>query len=151
MSSIHLTLKFLGDVTPNKLDRVLAAAEKAIGRETVFSLAGVELGCFPNFKQPRVIWVGVGGDTAQLYQLQAAVERHVAPLGYPSEKRFRPHLTIGRVKTTDKAQKQQIGQIVEAHNTLQIAEWGCQSVTVMESILKPSGAEYHPIAVFELS
>jgi len=95
---MHVTLKFLGEVAPEReaeLGTGLARAA-AGNRAVTVSLGG--LGAFPGFAAPRVIWVGVAPEPA-LELLQHQAEREFAALGFPLEGRpFRPHLTLGRVR-----------------------------------------------------
>ena len=97
--SIHLTLKFLGEIDqtiiPELAESLRLSSESENGLE--FHLGG--LGCFPNYKNPRVIWCGLGGDTDALVRLQQKVEVACAGLGFSFEDRpFHPHLTLGRVQ-----------------------------------------------------
>ncbi len=98
--NIHLTLHFLGDVTPETVDKITKTLGDGISGQTTFSLDLVGLGCFPNVRRPRIVSVGVGGNTEPLVELH----RHVGHLlneatGFTPETRpYAPHLTIGRVK-----------------------------------------------------
>ncbi len=95
--NMHLTLKFLGDVSLNNLDvlRDILRGE-AVDREAmVISLGGV--GAFPKPRQPRVIWVGIEAPP-ELESLQRGIDKQVARLGYARDQRpFSPHITLGRV------------------------------------------------------
>ncbi|RIK15708.1 MAG: hypothetical protein DCC51_14360 [Anaerolineae bacterium] len=63
----------------------------------VMRLGGV--GCFPNARRPRVVWVGLAEEEARLVSLKAALDASLAPLDWtPDDKPFRAHLTLGRVK-----------------------------------------------------
>lgn len=96
--SVHLTLKFLGDVEDAREPELRAALTEAAGhgepRGVTLHTAG--FGVFPDFKRPRVVWAGVTPDPT-LELLQHRVEQVFAPLGFPTDARpFRPHLTLGR-------------------------------------------------------
>lgn len=96
-AGLHLTLQFLGEADPS-IARALVACL------TELPAAGLRLelgepGAFPTVRRPRVLWVGVGGDTAALMHLQALVVAATERLGFTSEPRaFTPHITIGRVR-----------------------------------------------------
>ncbi len=83
----HLTLKFLGSVPAAKVDEVVAAMTRATTDHAPFMLCTTTLGAFPGMQQPRVVWLGVDGELAALGALHYDVERHITPLGYPSELR----------------------------------------------------------------
>ena len=85
-------------------------------------------------------------------RLQAAVERHVAPLGWPTEDRpFSPHLTLGRTaKSADSRVAAAIGQVVEKSVIEQISVQGVTAVTLIQSDLRPTGAVYTPLASVSL-
>ena len=142
---IHLTLKFLGDVPTGDLAAIQAALTDAAANHAPFNLVVEGVGCFPNTQRPRVVWAGVGGDTRTLAQVQAAVEQHVAPLGYPTEKRpFNPHLTLARMqRSADRAALEAVGRTVEGWQARsRIASWEVQAISLMRSQLRPDGAVY---------
>ena len=98
---VHLTLKFLGDTPAARVSEIVAAMRTACTGYGAFDLVVEGRGCFPNFRRPRVVWVAVRDRSQTIGSLQAAIEREVAPLGWPTEERaFTPHLTLGRVSKT---------------------------------------------------
>ena len=98
-NSIHLTLKFLGDIGEERVADVVAAVERVTGRADPFTLRTSGVGGFPNREQARVVWVGLTGDLEALGALQKAVEGALSGLGFPAERRsYFPHLTLGRVR-----------------------------------------------------
>jgi 2'-5' RNA ligase len=107
-----LTLHFLGEVTPAdfiKLDRALKALPLPY---LPFSLNVSNLGCFPNIRRPRVIWVGLLGDTRLLLRLHQEVETLLKDtIGFKPEARpYSPHLTLGRVKPISSRQLAELSQ-----------------------------------------
>jgi 2'-5' RNA ligase len=110
--NLHLTLKFLGDVSAERVPAVGEALGQAVGagerkgetvREAVgpfsFQLGGV--GAFPGAGTPRVVWVGVTQGEERLAELARRVEAALGPLGFPREGRgFSPHLTLGRARSS---------------------------------------------------
>ena len=148
ISSIHLTLKFLGDTPADRVTAIEAAMrEAAVGRAPV-SLSVSGAGCFPDTRKPRVVWAGVGGDLATLYALREAIERTVSALGYPTESRaFSPHLTLGRAQ--QEASRETLGMIGKQVETVEqrtFASWRAERISLMRSDLKPSGAVYTKVA-----
>jgi 2'-5' RNA ligase len=98
-SLMHITLRFLGDTEQKALSAVKNGLDDIGGRFRCFHLQLSTVGCFPNTRRPRVVWVGLQGqlDTAQ--SLKQEIDRFLLPLGWEMEDRsFRPHLTVGRVK-----------------------------------------------------
>ena len=96
---MHLTLRFLGDTPLDRLPAVQAALDAVAAAHVPFDLHLTGVGCFPNPRRPRVVWVGLGGDEAALLALKAALDAALLPLGWPPEdKPFRAHLTLGRVR-----------------------------------------------------
>lgn len=97
--SMHLTLKFLGALVPEKVATVVGALDPVAAAGRPLALATAGLGVFPNLRRARVVWLGVGGGRHHLTALQQAVDAALAPLGWPPEKRsFKGHLTLARAK-----------------------------------------------------
>ncbi len=96
---IHLTLRFLGDTAVTLLPDLATNLDRLAQQHPPFDLRLHELGCFPNRKRPRVIWVGLAGDTKTLLSLKSGLDERLVPLGWAREGRpYRAHLTLGRVK-----------------------------------------------------
>lgn len=141
---IHLTLKFLGDTPLPVVEQVKAALARAAAEARPFSFTLGGLGCFPNARQPRVVWVGVHEPSGALAQLHRAIEAHVAPLGFPTEKRpFNPHLSLGRVQQhASRADVRQIGDAVVSRDVGTLGEMAPVAVSYIKSDLRPGGAVY---------
>jgi 2'-5' RNA ligase len=141
--NMHLTLKFLGDVSPSNVElltQVLRAeAESAHG----FDLRIGGLGSFPNLRRPRVLYIGIQAP-AGLEALQRGVESASRRLGYESDERpFSPHLTLGRVRQDASASDQQkIRQALENIHIDSLGTARVDSVHLFKSDLKPSGSVY---------
>jgi 2'-5' RNA ligase len=110
------------------------------------------LGCFPNPRRPRIVWVGVKDPTGWLEVLQDAVEEAMTHFGYEREKRkFKPHLTIGRVnRRTSRDDAAQVGQAVTGATVGLLGEIPVDSFGLIRSVLKPTGAEYTTLKEFHL-
>ena len=146
--SIHLTLKFLGQVPSDQLDLITSSLKAAAALHAVFPLEVSGAGCFPNLHRPRVVWVGVVEQGHRLTSLQRAVENAISPLGYPSEQRdFTPHLTLGRLASdVRQLDQKKIGEVVQAADVGVLGRWDVKHVALIKSDLKPSGAEYTILA-----
>ncbi len=141
---IHLTLKFLGDTPQAKLDEIQNALAMAARDVCAFAFTVGGVGCFPSTRRPRVLGVGLQAPTGALVRLGDAVEDHVAPLGFPTEKRrFHPHLTLGRVQRhASKSEVLEIGEVVATSAVGTIHEMCATSVSFIKSDLRPTGAVY---------
>lgn len=141
---IHLTLKFLGDAPVAQRKDLETALARVAEQHTVFDLATGTLGCFPNVKRPRVVWISVSQNLAALHALRDAVEDAISPLGYPTENRpFSPHLTLGRVHREARHEDvTQTGALIEKSTPGGSVRWRVDGVSLMRSELKPSGAVY---------
>ncbi|MGA7854896.1 MAG: RNA 2',3'-cyclic phosphodiesterase [Candidatus Acidiferrales bacterium] len=141
--SMHLTLKFLGNTASEKLDAIRVALAKIHSPQAV-ELHFHALGFFPDEFKPRVIWAGVAA-SANLFELAAAIEQTLEPLGFPCESRtFVPHLTLARINSP-----KGIENLVRAANALKSYDFGSARESefhLFESVLKRSGAEYKKLA-----
>ena len=138
---IHLTLKFLGDVAPDRLRSVQDSLRVAVSGAKPFPLGVQGLGVFPNSRRPTVLWAGCELAPA-LELIQDSLERELDRIGFPIEGRpFRPHLTIGRVKHGVRpATLAGLGGMLEGIDLH--AEALVTSVDLMESHLGRSGPRY---------
>jgi 2'-5' RNA ligase len=82
-------------------------------------------------------------ESGTLARLQEAIEREVAPLGFPTEKRgFSPHLTLGRVKRASTGERRRLGELIRGTEIGSLGQMTARAVSLMRSDLKPSGAVY---------
>jgi len=141
--NMHLTLKFLGDVSVKNLDQIKAILAAEAELHSAFDIHVGGLGAFPSMRRPRVIWVGVQAPDV-LGQLQHEVDTQTARLGYPQEERqFSPHLTLGRVKRN--ASTDETGKIAKALSDTKVGELGTARIAevhLYRSDLNPQGAVY---------
>ena len=145
--NIHLTLKFLGDINLDDVDRISDALSGAAAGISSLTLSVRGIGVFPGIKRPRVIWVGLGGDVQELRDLQSGLEAGLDAIGFPKENRaFKAHLTIGRIKQAVKPDV--IRQMMRQYSSLSTEEFSCRQVILFKSDLKPSGAVYTPLKNF---
>ncbi|HEY3311968.1 MAG TPA: RNA 2',3'-cyclic phosphodiesterase [Anaerolineales bacterium] len=142
----HLTLKFLGELSPANMELLTQALENECSLQVPFEISVRGVGCFPNSHRPRVIWVGLNSPP-DLERLQHRVEAAAARLGYaPEERPFSAHLTIGRVR--EQASQDEMKKIEAALAGLKIGELGrftASTVTLFKSELQPSGPHYTPL------
>ena len=150
--SIHLTLKFLGNITSPRIEEIKKAMEQASQGIPPFQLKFEGMGVFPNLNRVQVIWVGLGGDVDKLSQLQQRVENDLAPLGFPPEKRaFTPHLTLARLRDPLSPDEQQkLGQLIASTRFDETKPFSVDSLHLMRSQLTPQGAIYSRTCSVEL-
>ena len=149
---IHLTLKFLGDTPTDKVPQIKQALAAVARNAPACTFTVGELGCFPNPRRPRVVWVGVQEPTGRLAVLQDAIEEVMAPFGYKPEGRgFKPHLTLGRVgRKARRDEAARVGEVVASTDVGQLAEVVADRFELIRSVLKPTGAEYTALEEFHL-
>jgi len=147
--NIHLTLKFLGEVEEQLLAQVERACVEAAQTAAPFSLSLSGTGAFPGAKQPRVLWVGLTGGIEEARRLQSQLDERLSSIGFEKEERpFRPHLTIGRVKSP----KGIPGLISRAEAyRLPALTFIARELVVIRSQLHPAGARYTPLVRAPLS
>jgi 2'-5' RNA ligase len=139
--SIHLTLKFLGNIHPAQVEDIALAVAQEIRDEPPITLGAAGLGAFPSRRKPRVIWIGMEGEVQRLNGIQARVENALEPLGFVREKRaFRPHLTIGRVK--DRRRLQALSDAMATLDMKPFNSFDADEIILYKSDLRPTGAIY---------
>ena len=134
---IHLTLQFLGNISPADLEVIQARLQDVM---KPLHLRAHGLGGFPSLRNPRVIWVGLTGDIDQLKSVQAAVE---TATGRSEERKFHPHLTIGRVR-----EGRHLNVTLDPWKDHDFGEWDIRELLLMQSKLSPKGATHSVIARF---
>ena len=143
--NLHVTLKFIGHTDPGKLDSIRAALSLVRSPQEV-RLHFRNIGFFPNANRPRVIWGGMQV-SENLAPLAQAVDQQMATLGFPAEERaFTPHLTLARLDPPGIASE--LRTLIESHAASSFGELHSSEFHLIESKLKPSGAEYTTLQSF---
>lgn len=144
----HLTLRFLGD-TDVALDALEQAARKAAVGLSPFDLELGGVGCFPNLRQSRVLWVGAYDANDVAARWIAAIEPALELLGFPREsRRFSLHLTLARSKSPEGAAA--IRRVIESSPPFEPRVVRVAQIVVYESVLSPTGATYAAQRIIEL-
>ncbi len=151
-NSIHLTLKFLGDIDRDRVGEIIGATEEAVRGTSPFRLKVKDTGVFPNIKRAQVAWVGFSGDVDRLLQLQQRLESGLESLGFAPESRaFTPHLTLARLhQRATPDERQRFGHLVtdtrfEAATTIDVV-----AISLMQSQLTGEGAIYSRLGLVGL-
>ena len=147
IEGMHLTLKFLGDITQAQVAPILTALRASLSDQPSFPVQAIGLGAFPNLRRPKVLWVGLHGQG--LVGLQERVESALVTLDFPREERdFTPHLTLGRVRSL--RGWEQVLAVVRKHEQSQFGESAVDHVTLYQSTLRPDGAVYSSLGTVPL-
>jgi 2'-5' RNA ligase len=138
---LHLTLKFLGDADESRVAALVEAADQVAARHRPFEMKLAGVGAFPNFRRPRVVWMGVGSES-RLELLHHDVEIAAADAGYEVEGRpFRPHITLARVR--DPLSTDQARALARAARTIAFsAITPVDRLTLFDSATAGPGAHY---------
>ncbi len=150
VGNIHLTLRFLGDIGDVQLARARSAELPPFHP---FTLAARGLGAFPLMRAPRVLWAGVAGasqtDTDRLLHLQQQTERWARALGLPpEERRYRPHITLGRVQRASDGLQEVTDEMITRECDSPFCRIG--ELLLMKSTPAPGGSIYETVGRWEL-
>lgn len=146
--NLHLTLKFLGRTPEVSLPVIKELLSNIVLSYEPFYIKICSAGVFPNRKYPRVIWVGIK-DLEILKRLRGDIEDSMVLLNYQKENReFSPHLTIGRVRS-----QKGVADMIRGLDNFKERDFGgmeVNSIKLMKSELKPTGAQYYCLAEIPL-
>lgn len=138
--NLHITLKFLGATDETLVPKIGEKLREATSVHSPFSITLRGTGVFPNERHPRVVWIAIE-DSEQLLALQADVERAMKALGFEAEdKRFEPHLTIGRLRS--ERYKDALLKEIALMGRQEFGIINVNSISLMQSRLSPKGSDY---------
>ena len=146
---LHITLKFLGETDGAMVSKLVTRLEDCGGDHRELKLRLFRPGVFPSRSRPRVLWIGVDGDTDRLAEIHNDIETVCEEFGIERDKRrFKPHLTIGRVRHGGADPT-----LVERHLKAEVepVEFNVSAIVVYESRLHPTGSVYSVIGRAALS
>ena len=145
---LHLTLKFLGEISAEKLPLIINSVENAAIEIEPFSLAVECAGAFPPRGAARILWLGVKDESQNLSAIQKRLETELERIGFERERRdFKPHLTIARLKEPAKARN-----LTDLHLKTEFPKtvFEVPEIVVYKSDLRPTGSVYTPLAKISL-
>ena len=141
---IHLTLRFLGDMGPEKAEELKKILAETAAGSNPFELTMKDIGAFPGLSSPRVIWAGVGLGAAESTRIAEAIETKLQTIGIPKEeRRFHPHMTLGRVRSPKNCEK--LRGIIETIKFEAGSKINVDHLTLFRSRLTPQGSIYTPL------
>lgn len=148
--NMHLTLKFFGAISSEKIGQASQIIEPIVACCQPFSISIFGLGCFPSRHRPRVIWLGINRGNKEIALLQKQIEEKLLAAGFPAEERaFTPHLTMGRVRSGRNLSELQ--PLLVAKQNWQVGAFGVREIVLFKSELKPTGAIYTRLRAFPFS
>jgi 2'-5' RNA ligase len=144
--NIHLTLKFLGDVDDNDIPKVCGVITEAAAGLKPFDVRIAGLGAFPPHGAPRIVWVGITDQTEPLIALAEDLDRRIAEtIGIrPEHRKFHPHLTLGRVKSTRGTDR--LIEAMQALEPVDLGLFGVDALALFMSKLHSQGSIYTRMA-----
>ncbi|NLY04503.1 RNA 2',3'-cyclic phosphodiesterase [Candidatus Sordicultor fermentans] len=156
IQNLHITLKFLGEINADTVALMEYPLRELAGQTTSFRVSLTNLGAFPSFKEPRVVWMGIGEGATELSNLAQGIETalknvpasfHNREIPQKTNEKFLPHLTIGRRsrKEAFKVDPSIFNKRWECENRINV-----ESFYLIESILRPNGPLYIPRQEFLL-
>jgi RNA 2',3'-cyclic 3'-phosphodiesterase len=141
---LHVTLKFIGEIEPGRVEDLKRAGERAVEGTGPFDLSVEGAGSFPPRGNPRVLWLGIRDDSGRLAFMQHALEAACADTGFAREQRaFKPHLTLARLRAPQGA-----AELAAVHREACFEPQGFRVawLILMRSELGPGGSRYTPLA-----
>ncbi len=154
-SGIHLTLAFLGELDDAQLEQATQATTNAARQIRPFSYRLSHIGIFGSQRQPRVIWMGIEGNSGSLTRLHRVLKQELEQRGFETDNRpFSPHLTLARIKAPLAPEDLQSLQNLltgKQQGIVSSSEYTVEYVNVMKSELHRSGAQYTCLHAFSLN
>ena len=145
---VHLTMKFFGEVPPGRLDVIEEAVRGVAPGTGALTLQLGAIGAFPTPRRPRIIWVGLDAPPA-LELLQDRLERRAEAIGFPPEgTRFRPHVTLARVREGHRLPAGALESLAGVYSPVAFV---ASALVLYESVLGRSGPHYEPRLTLELA
>lgn len=145
----HITLKFLGNVSADKVDDIKSRLNKISRQTSPSQFELTEMGAFPKPQMPRIIWLGVKQEKTWMEDLAGKIDESLAEMEFQKEDRpFHPHVTIARVKTGKN--RTALCEAIESFSVGQQARQSVSHFTLFQSTLTPQGPIYQNLQNFPL-
>ncbi len=150
-SSLHLTIKFLGNIHEEQVPHILEILEYVGRCHDPFLLRLKGVGVFPHIRSPRILWIGITEGRSVLESLAGDVDLALAELGFSREGGpFRPHLTLARIKKNHRNVGLTFQETGLLEQPLDGGEMQVGSFSLIQSLLSPSGSTYHRLGMASL-
>ncbi len=143
-TSLHITIKFLGEIEENRINSLIRRVEFAIDKINPFMLSLEGLGFFPSNDKPRIIWVGIDKGSEHVKWIWEEIEWAFQEEGFSlSQKPFTPHVTVGRIRRETK--KVPVNKWIDRYRDFSLPATKIDHITLYHSNLQPQGAVYTPL------
>ena len=141
VENVHLTLKFLGDIQRTDVEKIFEVMGDTVRAASPIHLSTKGMGVFPGIRRPRVLWIGLRGDTAPLIDLQHRLDAGLEHLGFIREPRpFKAHLTIGRARGPLNPKK--LASLMASAGSFESPAFTADELILFQSELFPKGPVY---------
>ena len=149
--NIHLTIVFLGNIQSEHVEAMENPLQKLCLTTGPFQISLKGAGCFPNSRRPRVLWVGLEGDLERMGRLRDSLQDELQSFGVRKEERpFRPHLTLGRFRSVDRADRE-LDAILARYQDLTSPACRLRELILYKSELRPGGSVYTQLRSWPLT
>jgi len=141
LHNMHFTVQFLGEVSEEMIRKISGALN---GIEfSAFSISFASIGVFPNPNSPRIIWIGTNDGVNELEKLAETIRTRLSHLGFSPDKKFKPHVTIFRIKNKIKGMSNKLEKFSSCYFGKQIVS----EIKLKKSELTPNGPVYTDLLV----
>jgi RNA 2',3'-cyclic 3'-phosphodiesterase len=152
VASLHVTLRFLGEMPPASVAGLEGALARAASGSTPFRLAVAGGGVFPNDRRPTAFWARLAGDVKRLGALAERVNAGLVDAGVPLEERpFTPHLTLARCRTGVRCLPEDAHLFADAADEIDAAPFEVNEFHLVRSHTEPTGPRYESLRAFPLA
>ena len=141
LHNMHFTVQFLGEVSNEMIEKISGALSNI--EFSVFSISFANIGVFPKPNFPRVIWIGTNDGVNELEKLAEVIRSKLSHLGFSPDKKFKPHVTIFRVKN----KSEDISSKLEKFSSYDFGKQTVSEIKLKKSELTPNGPIYTDLLV----
>jgi 2'-5' RNA ligase len=151
VDNIHLTVVFMGSIETGDIPTIARGVQEVCQTYGPFDMSLRGIGCFPNRRSPRVLWLGLDGDLESMSDFRDALQEHLTGFGIKEEKRkFKPHLTLARFRKPKKMGLEE-DQLLSEYEDISSPVCALKELILFKSDLKPTGAVYTKVEAWPLT
>ncbi|MGD9032340.1 MAG: RNA 2',3'-cyclic phosphodiesterase [Desulfobacteraceae bacterium] len=151
VDNIHLTVVFMGSIETEDIPAIAQGVQEVCQTYGPFDMSLKGIGCFPNRRSPRVLWLGLDGDLEPMSDFRDALQGHLTGFGIKEEKRkFKPHLTLARFRKPKRMDVKE-DQLLSKYEDISSSVCPLKELILFKSDLKPTGAVYTKVEAWPLT